>query len=181
MLMDINRSLLMVIDIQETLTPLVVESHQLVDNCAWLIAAANDLKVPLMVTEQYPKGLGHTVAKLQPLIDNQTVLAKKHFSVLADDACRSHFLSLAKEQAIVIGIESSVCILQSVLDLIEMQKQVFVVADTISCRISADHHLAIDRMRKAGAHIVSKEMVVFEWLRTADHADFKHISKTYLR
>ncbi len=181
MLINREKSCLLLIDVQEKLTPFVLNKERLVKNCHWLLSLANDLAVDRFVTEQYPKGLGHTVELLQPLIKNLPVLDKVCFSVMADNACAKHIHSLAKSQMIVMGIETSVCVLQTVMALLADKKDVFVVVDAVSGRHEQDGQLALERMKAAGAVLVSKEMVFFEWLRTANVDNYKTLSKTYLQ
>jgi len=107
-------------------------------------------------------------------------IPKVTFSVCADDKCMDQLSAINKDQIIVMGIETSVCILQTVLDLLQKNKQVYVVVDAVSARHQLDHDLALERMKIAGAQLITKEMVMFEWLRTAEHAMFKELSKKYL-
>jgi len=181
MLIEKNNSCLLMVDVQQKLTPLVMEHEKLVDNCLWLLSVAKELNIATLITEQYSKGLGHTVDKLQPLIKDLPIIDKVTFSVQADLSCAQHLTQLSKNQIIVFGMETSVCVLQTVLELLKANKQVFVVADAVSARHKLDHDLALERMKIAGAHIVSKEMVLFEWLRTSAAENFKDLSKKYLQ
>ena len=181
MLIEKDKSCLLLVDVQEKLTPFVIDKEKLVENCHWLLSLANELAIETFVTEQYSKGLGHTIELLQPLIKNVTVLDKVSFSVMSDKACAGHLNSLNKSQIIVMGMETSVCVLQTVLELLAMKKQVFIVVDAVSGRHELDGQLALNRMKQAGAILVTKEMVFFEWLRTAKVKNFKELSKCYLQ
>lgn len=181
MLLEIKQSCLLVIDVQQKLTPLVLNNEVLVKNCQWLLSLATNLAVTTFITEQYPKGLGNTIDTLQPLIKSFTCLEKLSFSVQADSNCRAYLASLGKTQIIVAGIETSVCILQTVLELLSEKKEVFVVVDAVSARSQLDHDIALQRMERAGAVLITKEMVFFEWLRTAETKDFKALSKQFLQ
>ena len=180
MLIEKERSTLLLVDVQEKLTPLVMNSEQLVDSCQWLISLANQLDIPVMVTEQYPKGLGQTVDSLRRLVKENIFYEKLSFSVCSDQKCFDQ-LSTKGDHIIVIGIETSVCILQTVMELIKQAKKVFVVVDAVSARYQQDHELALERMKESGAQLISKEMVLFEWLRTSAHKQFKEISQEYLK
>ncbi len=181
MLIEKNNSCLLVVDVQQKLAPLVLNHEHLIDNCFWLLSLAKELKVRAIITEQYPKGLGHTVDKLLPLIETLPIFEKVTFSVQADEKCSQYLKQTSENQVIVIGMETSVCILQTVLELIQDSKQVFVVVDAVSARHQLDHDLALERMKSAGAIMVTKEMVLFEWLRTSKAENFKNISKKYLQ
>lgn len=181
MLIEKDNSCLLLVDVQDKLTPLVLNKEKLVENCHWLLSLAKELNVTCCTTEQYPKGLGATVELLQPLIKSSPVLDKVTFSVMADPACSTHLQSLNQSQVIVMGIETSICVLQTVMDLLADKRQVFVVVDAVSGRNKLDGELALKRMENAGAILVTKEMVFFEWLRTAEVKNFKLLSKTYLQ
>lgn len=181
MLLEQKKSCLLLVDVQQKLVPLVTNHQALIENCRWLLELAQDCQVPVMVTEQYRKGLGPTVDELAPLIIDNHCFDKVAFSVCSDKACHQQLMALDKEQVIVIGIETSVCILQTVAELLALGKQVFVVADAVSSRHQLDHQLALTRMQAAGAILISKEMVLFEWLRQAGSEQFKQLSQKYLR
>lgn len=181
MLMHANSSCLMVVDIQEKLLPLVMKPDVLVQNTHWLMQLARELDVSLMVTEQYTKGLGPTVSTLRTLSVETEILEKVHFSVAGDKNCLLHLNELNAKQCIVVGMETSVCILQTALQLKEEGYDVFVVADTVSARLAYDHKMALKRMRDEGVRLVTKEMVFFEWIRQAGTARFKALSKTFLQ
>lgn len=181
MLMKADRSLLLVVDVQERLVPAIHEHERLVENCGWLINVARELGVPLRVSEQYPKGLGATVDPLRSLIEPAEVLEKVHFSCAAEETCREDILETGRDQIIVAGVEAHVCVLQTVLDLMGLGRNVFLVADAVSSRDPRDAELGIARMRQAGAQIVSREMVAFEWAHKAGTDRFRHLSRNYLR
>lgn len=181
MLIEKDKSCLLLIDVQEKLMPLILNKEAVVENCHWLVSLAKELKVPICVTEQYPKGLGHTLELLQPIIKDSPVFEKVSFSVMSDCECVSHLNALNKSHYILIGIETSVCILQTALALRAEKKVVFVVVDAVSGRHKLEIKLALKRMKEAGVILVTKEMVFFEWLRTAKADNFKTLSKTYLQ
>jgi nicotinamidase-related amidase len=176
MLINVANSCLLVIDIQERLAPTMAECDSVISNTGILLKAAERLQVPVLTSEQYPRGLGHTVPELEGLVANNRVLEKTHFSCLGDSGFGDAFDSVGRTQAIVAGIEAHVCVLQTVSDLVERGNHVFVVADATSSRKPDNHRAALARMNAMGAQIVSTEMVVFEWLGRAGTPEFKDVS-----
>ncbi len=181
MLIQRERSALLLIDVQERLLPAVHEPEQVLEHCDWLLGLALRLEVPVLVSEQYPRGIGSTAAQLRERVAADRVIEKLHFSCAAEPACLERIESLDREQWILAGIESHVCVLQTALGLRALGKQVFVVAEAVASRKPGDKELALERMRQAGAWIVSREMVGFEWLHRAGDELFREISRAYLR
>ncbi len=181
MLLRAERSALLVVDVQARLVPAISEGERVIANCAWLIGVARELDVPVRVSEQYPKGIGPTVEEVRRLVEDAEVLEKTHFSCGAEPDCREALLELGREQIVVCGVEAHVCVLQTVLDLLELDKRVFVVADAVSSRRPADAECALRRMRQGGAEIVTREMVAFEWLHKAATDRFRKISREFLK
>lgn len=180
MLLEREQSALLLIDVQEKLTPLVAHSEVLVNNCTWLLRLASDLGVPYWVSEQYPQGLGTTVAALSKEIVGE-IIEKVTFST-----CRAHnfeakFKILGKKQIILMGIEAHVCVLQTALDLKKAGYSVFVVVDAVSSRYAIDYKYALKRMSALGIHLVTCEMVFFEWIGQAGSEEFRKFSKKYLQ
>lgn len=180
MLIERERSSLLVIDIQERLLPHIHEGEMVLANAVWLVKLAQRLGVPAMFSEQYPKGIGHTVAVLRGLTFPEAVAEKLHFSCVAAK-CLDGLAGAERLQVVVAGTESHVCVLQTVLDLRAQGKEVFVVADAVGSRKPSDKELALARMRGQGIHIVSREMVAFEWLRQAGTDEFREISREFLK
>jgi nicotinamidase-related amidase len=176
MLIKAHASALMLIDMQEKLLPLVVDAPEIEKNCRWLLQIAQYLKIPIITTEQYPKGLGNTVIGLQEFSD-----AKNHHEKICFSAATESLTALNRCQWILMGIETHVCVLQTAITLREQNKEVFVVDDCTSARFERDKKLALDRMKHHGIDIVSREMVVFEWLAKAGTAEFKHINENFIK
>lgn len=174
--LDRNESILLGIDLQERLIPAMLESDATVSAANRLLQGAALLGVPVVMTEQYPKGLGKTIAGISEQFAASTLCFEKtSFSVAG---CVEAMPNLTRKQIVVMGVESHVCVLQSVFDLLtDKSNQVFVVADAVSSRKESDKMLALQRMQLAGAQIVSTEMVLFEWLRAAGTPEFKQISQ----
>lgn len=178
MLMQLDKATLLVIDIQEKLVPAVTDPAAMLARTRWLLGVATDLGLPTVFSEQYPKGLGHTVAELKEAAPQAKTVEKVHFSCVAGNCLPQEVFD--REQVIVCGMETHVCVLQTVLELRAMHKQVFVVADAVDSRSEANTALGLQRMRDAGAVIVSREMVLFELLHSSSHEKFREMSKTYL-
>lgn len=176
MLMSAAASCLLVVDIQERLLPKMAAPDAVVDNAALLIKAARRLDVPVLVSEQYPRGLGATVSDLAPLLHPDEKVEKLHFSCIGDETFATRFRGLHRRQAVVAGIEAHVCVLQTVEDLLAAGTETFVVEDATSSRLDKNKAAAMARLREAGARVVTTEMVVFEWLAKAGTPAFKDLS-----
>lgn len=179
-LIHADHSVLLLIDIQGKLAPAIHQGSELIRVNERLVQVANELQVPVVYTEQYPKGLGVTVPQLAVHLENATVYEKIHFSAAKEPAFRDLMASMNRTQVVVTGTETHVCVLQTVLDLIELNYQVFVVANAVGSRAEANKNLALKRMAAAGAHVVSEEMVMFEWLERAGTDTFRSISKRFI-
>ena len=174
-----TRAQLIIIDVQEKLAPHVEGQDYVIANCSRLIRYAKRLGVPVTVTEHYPKGLGSTCAELGAAAGHDaTILEKIAFSSLKDEAIASRLRQLraaGRDQITVAGMEAHVCVCQTVLDLLQDGFQTFVVADAVGSRSPDIRQLALDRMARAGAEIVSHEMIAFEWLGRGDLPEFKDL------
>jgi nicotinamidase-related amidase len=179
-LIDIQRSQLLVIDLQEKLLPAIHEHERLLTNVIWLIRAAQKVGVPVAAVEQYPKGLGRAVPEVRDLLPDGAIAQKVRFSAVAAQ-CLSSLPGSDRAQIVLAGIETHVCLLQTALELLEEGKEIYVVADAVGSRQAADRDLALARMRQEGARIVSREMVVFEWLGEAGTPLFRTVNKEFLR
>lgn len=178
MLMQIDQATLLVVDIQDKLLPAVDQADAMLAASLWLVGVAHDTGLPVVFSEQYPRGLGHTEASLLATAPQATVVEKLHFSCVAAECLPDSLL--ARKQVIVCGMETHVCVLQTVLQLLALGKQVFVVADAVASRRNSDKQLGLQRMQGAGAVLVSREMVLFEMLGVAGSELFKAMSRKYL-
>lgn len=176
MLMNAQQSCLLIIDIQERLAPAVMDPDQIIATTDLLIAAARRLEVPVLATEQYPKGLGPTVSDLAGVLRHEEVVEKTTFSAMAAAPLAARLQETGAKQILVCGMEAHVCVLQTVFDLLAAGYQSFAVIDAISSRRRESHAAAVERMRQAGAQAVTAEMVVFEWLGEAGTPAFKELS-----
>ena len=177
MLLSATDSLLLVVDIQDRLLPVMHDGARVVRNTGILLQAAQALQVPAAITEQYPKGLGATVEAVRSQAAAVPVLEKLHFSAWADPAIRAHIEAAGRQQIVVSGIEAHVCVLQTALELRGAGYRVAVVADAVSSRQADSAALALQRMSAAGVMAVSTEMCLFEWLGHAAHPQFRALSR----
>ncbi|HVI89544.1 MAG TPA: hydrolase [Dongiaceae bacterium] len=176
MLIEHARSFLLLVDLQEKLMPAMVEPDWLGRQIGVLLAAARELAVPVVASEQYPTGLGPTVANIAGKLQQSEIFAKTEFSCYANPALRRRF-EAAGDQVVVAGIEAHVCVLQTALDLRAAGRSVFVVADAVSSRRPESREIALQRLAANGVTLVTVEMVLFEWLRRADRPEFKPVSR----
>ena len=181
MLLRAETSALLVVDFQERLMPAIHQADQTVAHAVWLIQIAQQLRIPVLASEQYPRGLGPTVAAIRNVLPAEAFMEKNHFSCAAEQDCMRRIDNCGRVQWILAGVESHVCVLQTALELQATGKEVYLVADAVSSRSPRDVELAMDRMRSEGVRIVSREMVAFEWLHQAGTDLFRSISRDFLR
>jgi len=177
--MRINRQMSagVLVDVQERLFPHMDQHEKLLRRIRILLEGLKILQVPLLVTEQYPKGLGPTLQPLSMLLDKQDVTEKLSFSCCGEAAFSDALKSLKRPIIILSGIEAHVCVLQTTLDLLEEGYSVVVVEDCISSRNPEDKRVAVERMRSEGAVISTCESVLFELTKVAGTDEFKAISR----
>ncbi len=177
MLMNLEDATLLVIDAQERLVQALFNKDVLPARLEWLVGAATDVGLPVVFSEQYPKGLGHTLPGILASAPLSAVVEKLHFSCVAGECLPD--AAMDRSQFIVTGMETHVCVLQTVLELLALEKNVFVVTDAVGSRYEHDYATALQRMSAAGAILVTREMVIFEMLRQAGTEVFKAVSKRY--
>ncbi len=178
MFIDPAESALIVIDLQERLAPAMSDFESCAKNAELLINGARELALDAIVTEQYPKGLGATLPRFREILPGDTpVIAKTGFSVFEEAAFRTVLSARPRKNLILCGIESHVCVLQSLFDALERGFRVFLAADAVTSRKTADRDLAIQAARAAGATVVSAEALLFMMLRDAKNPAFKAVSK----
>ena len=172
MLIEKDKSSLLIIDVQEKLVSSMPKPRTFLNNIIKLQKAANIFKIPVTISEQYPKGLGKTIDEIKAH-KYKTIIEKTNFSII-----REGFF-FEGQHIIICGIESHVCVLQTATDLAESdKKKVYIVQDAISSRYEKDYLSALSRLDKySNIEIVSCEMVIFEWLRKSRTEEFKAISQ----
>ncbi len=168
-------SLLLIVDIQQAMLK-VIDSWELIAGKAkQLIQSANALDVPIMLTEQYKKGLGETLPELIQEIKSPQIFQKQHFSACLEDDFIPTAQSFNRRKIVVVGMETHVCVLQTCLDLIKAGFQVHLVADAVASRVNDNRDIAIDLLKQAGAVISSTEIVIFQWACRANSDEFRKI------
>ncbi len=178
MLLTAEKSHLLVIDLQERLLPVVQEHENVIANAATLMKAADRLGVPVTVSEQYPEGIGPTVAELDGLAGKSKTFSKRAFASSADKAIRAHAAKLKRaghDQLVICGTEAHICVLQTALGFCEAGWRVAVVVDAISSRKAVSKEAAVARLAMAGIHLVTTEMVVFEWVADSRSPAFRDL------
>lgn len=177
LLLDEAKSLLLIVDVQERLAPAVEDGDRAIDRCAVLMQGAAAMGVPVVVSEQYPKGLGPTVAPLRDHAPADAIFDKVHFSCAADPDLAAAIADAGRQQVVIAGMEAHVCVLQTALGLAAEGYDVFVVADAVASRRAESVALALDRLRAAGVTVCNAEMVLFEWMHTAGTPEFRTVSR----
>lgn len=170
-LITTDKSLLLLIDFQQKLMPAIEDSESILKNAAALAHAARLLEVPIFATEQAPESLGPTVSGL--LRGGEHVLAKHHFSATLEVGFNP-WLPPGRD-VIIAGCEAHICVLQTSIGLLTQGRKVYIVDDALGSRDARNRALAIERMVFNGAQRVTTEMVLFEWMRTSQHPDFREI------
>jgi len=165
---------LLIIDLQERLLPSIAGGDQVVANARRLAEAARLLGVPVLATEQNPAGLGPNHRDLKSLA--QATLAKQYFDATRE-ADWTGFLPAGRPDLVVVGCEAHVCVLQTVIGLRASQTPVRLVRDAVGSRTSLNRDAALHRAEQHGAQLVTTEMVIFEWLATANHPKFRDALK----
>ncbi len=172
-----NASLLVLIDLQEKLLPAILHSESVLRSCEFLLDAAALFAVPVLITEQYPQGLGPASIRLTSKRSDLDRPDKLAFS--AADAVRQRIAAAEENISAVVlcGIEAHICVLQTALELLQDGLDVFLVTDAVGCRRQHDHDIALARMQQAGVVAVTAESAAFEWCRTAEHERFRELSR----
>jgi len=176
-MLTIENTVLVVIDIQESLARVMHEKDTLLENLQKTIKGAGILDIPMIVTEQVPEKLGATIPEISPLLDTVSPISKSSFSCCGEDRFMRELNGMKREQILVAGIESHVCVYQTTVDLIRMGYEVHIVTDCISSRTPGNRALGIERMKDEGARPTSTEMALFELLKVAGGDRFRKISR----
>lgn len=167
----------MVIDIQEKLVPAIYNKDEVVRKNVQLLNGLKAVGCPVIFTQQYTKGLGMTVPELVETQDNFQYLEKMTYSCLDTQEIKDTLEKLGKKTVIISGLETHICVMQTVRDLIAEGYQVYLIADAISSRTEFNYQIGMERMKQEGAVISSVESVLFELLVKAGTPEFKVISK----
>ena len=173
-----EKAVLVVIDVQEKLAPAMNGDlyAQLLEHANLLIEGFKALDLPIIATEQYSKGLGHTVSDLDRAAE-QYRIEKMTFSCCGEESFIATLEATGAKQVVIVGMETHVCVFQTVLDLLDRGYVVHLVRDAVSSRFQSDYENAISTAARAGAVITTTEMALFQLVKGAGTADFKAISK----
>ncbi|MBD1400042.1 isochorismatase family protein [Pelovirga terrestris] len=176
--LEASQAALLVVDVQDKLVGAMDQQlyQQLLQNVPLLIAGFKALGLPMIATEQYSKGLGHTIAELQSATE-QCCIEKLTFSCCGDDGFADALKKTQARQIVVVGMETHVCVLQTVIDLLDQGYGVHLVRDAVSSRFAGDYANAIALAAAAGAVITTTETALFQLVKVAGNDDFKAISK----
>jgi nicotinamidase-related amidase len=172
-----ENSILLVIDYQEKLLAAFNEPDPFIDCSIKLIKFAQILKLPVVWTEQYPKGLGRTIEKVRVELRGMTPVEKTSFSCFGEPHFISHLSEFQRKQLIVCGIETHICIEQTVLDALDAGYQAHVIIDACGSRKKSDHKTGLRKMGSAGAIMSSFEMALYEILGRSDSPEFREVLK----
>lgn len=173
---DPETTCLLLCDVQEKFRSAIYKFGTVVTGAQRMVRAANELSVPYIVTEQYPKGLGHTVEEID-VSKAAAVVAKTDFSMIVPEVS-AKLTELKAKDAIIVGLEAHVCVQQTTLDLLDMGYNVHLCVDAISSQSTTDRACGLHRAAGAGAFLTTTESVMMELIRSKDHPNFKAISTT---
>jgi nicotinamidase-related amidase len=175
--LDRGRAALAVIDVQEAFRPAVLDFDQVVRNVGVLVQGARILGLPVLVTEQYPKGLGATVPEVAEHLEGIPRMEKVAFSALEADGFWAELNEGERDQVLLCGIESHVCVNQTAEDLLADGREVHVAKDAVTSRTAENRELGLHKMERGGAVATSVETALFELLRAAGTPEFKEIQR----
>jgi nicotinamidase-related amidase len=173
--LDRKNAAVVVIDIQERLVPVMWNFAPVEKYARAMIQAGRELGLPLLCTEQYPKGLGPTLPSIRELLPSPP-LVKMHFSCGADPGFTKALADTGRKQVIALGMESHVCVFQTCRDLVDQGYEVFLCADAVTSRMEEHRRVALEQMRGFGVVVTSAETVIFDLLREAGTPEFKRVS-----
>ena len=181
-LLDRHRSTLLIVDVQEKLLPVIDQAEPLTESIVFLLDVAAAMNVPVVVSEQYPRGLGPTISQISEHSVPKRVFEKLRFSAAEgylqpEPPSGSNGRQSDRDQVVIVGIEAHVCVLQTALDLQAQGRRVFVVQDAVGSRHADDRSTAMDRVRDAGGTVCSAESVAFEWCEAAGTDEFRLVSR----
>lgn len=176
-----EESLLLIVDLQASLLPVIDGGDQAVAEAAWLGGIADALTIPVWLTEQYPQGLGASEPRLLEALPNHRLWQKVHFDAHAEPDFSGALENSGKRQIVLCGSEAHICVMQTGLGLLEAGYEVFWLCEASVSRRAQEARLARERMASAGAIAVSADMVAYEWLARCDDERFRQIHKRFLK
>ena len=171
-----NDSLVLIIDIQEKLLRAAYNSEQIEKKACVIAKSAKILNIPVIITEQYPKGLGKTVESIKNVLNNYgSTFEKTSFSAIDNPEILDAIIKTNKKQIIVLGIETHICVSQTVNSLIQKGFEVSVLSDASGSRFDSEHIRGLERIKNNGGSIITTEIAIFEWLKSSKHPKFKEV------
>ncbi len=170
-----EKSMLFVVDVQEKLLSQIIKGEEVLRRIRFLVECARVLNIPILVTEQNPEKLGPTSEGLSEVLSEIPRFAKMSFSCKGCPEAIQAFVKSGRRQAVLVGIETHICVLQSAVDLREGGYEVFVCADGVGSRIESAHEIALARMRELDIQVTHTESVVYEWLSEAGTSEFRQV------
>lgn len=170
-------TVLLIIDIQERLVPVMETKEQVIDNTVILIETSKEMNIPVIITEQYPKGLGSTIPQIKGIVDNHMGIFEKVGFSGYTDGVKSALEEIGRKKVVITGMETHVCVFQTARDLISNGYEVFIARDAVCSRTKDNFLNALELMKSIGAVITNTEAIVFDLLKTAGTPEFKVISK----
>ncbi|MGB2864729.1 MAG: hydrolase [Sedimentisphaerales bacterium] len=176
-MLDILQCCLTVVDVQGKLAQLMHGREALFKNIQILVRAAKILEIPILWCQQCPDALGPTVPEIAQLLDENKPINKSAFSCCGNEQFNARLKDLARNQILLCGIETHVCIYQTAVDLLRQDFRIDIIADAVSSRALENKQIAINRMVAEGANITCTEMTLFELLKTAEHPKFRQIAR----
>lgn len=174
-------SLLLIVDLQAGLLPVIENGDQAVNEAAWLGGLATSLEVPVWVTEQYPQGLGGSEPRLLEALPGHRLWQKTHFGAHDEPEFARALAESGRRQIVLCGTEAHICVLQTGLGLLEAGYEVYWLVEASASRRAAEARLARERAVQAGAVAVSADMVAYEWLHRCDDERFKQAHRHFLK
>jgi len=175
-----ENSTLLVIDIQERLFPKIINGKEVLETAIWSVDLAKKIGIPVLLTEHFPEKIGATPEILRSKVSEKDIVSKTYFSAVREGNLTKHFAE-ERKQVIVVGTETHICVLQTVLDLLDAGYEVFIVDMGVGSRTENDRTRGLERMQQNGAVVITRDMLVFEWLEKAGIDLFKEVLETFIK
>ena len=176
-MLEIEKTCLVVVDVQGKLAQLMWDKDRLFNNIEILVKSANILGIPILWCQQYPKALGETIEQVAAHLKDISPCDKKSFSCCGNEEFAEKLHAVGRRQFLLCGIETHICVYQTTMDLLDRDYDVEVVGDAVSSRTKENKDAGLSRIKWEGAAITTTEMALFELLGTADHEKFREIAK----
>ena len=173
-------STLLVIDVQEKLLPKIHENEEVLKNVNWTVDLARIIDIPILLTEHCPVKIGTTPADLREKFETTEIIEKTYFSAVRQGNLLDK-IQKERNQIIVVGTEAHICVQQTVLDLLELDYQIFIIYTGVGTRNPNDKERALERMKQNGAEIITPDMLAFEWLEKAETQLFREVLHKFIK